>query len=93
MADAVSGELTKKDHNTPSLEYCEDCFSKALEKLGLDIDVETVRYSGDVKTCDGIIISGGEVVVEGTKTLKNAHKTYVCPGEEKGYDYKEANGK
>ena len=36
MADAVSGELTKKDHNTPSLEYCEDCFSKALEKLGLD---------------------------------------------------------
>ena len=36
MADAVSGELCKKDHNTPSLEYCEDCFSKALEKLGLD---------------------------------------------------------
>ena len=36
MADTVSGELTKKDHNTPYLEYCEDCFSKALEKLGLD---------------------------------------------------------
>lgn len=36
MADAVSGELTKKDHNTPYLEYCEDCFSKVLEKLGLD---------------------------------------------------------
>ncbi len=36
MAEAVSGELSKKDHNTPYLEYCEGCFSKALEKLGLD---------------------------------------------------------
>ena len=36
MADAVSGELSKKDHNTPNLEYCEDCFSKTLENLGLD---------------------------------------------------------
>ena len=35
-ADAVSGELSKQDHNTPYLEYCEDCFSKALEKLALD---------------------------------------------------------
>ena len=31
--------------------------------------------------------------MRGLKSLKNTHKTYVCPGEEKGYDYKEANGK
>lgn len=42
-----------------------DLTKKAIEKLGLDIDVETVRYSGDVKTCDGIIISGGESTVIG----------------------------
>lgn len=36
MADAVSGEVTTNDYRTPSLEYCEDCFNKALEKLGLD---------------------------------------------------------
>lgn len=42
-----------------------DLTKKAIEKLELDIDVETVRYSGDVKTCDGIIISGGESTVIG----------------------------
>lgn len=42
-----------------------DLTKKAIEKLGLDINVETVRYSGDVKTCDGIIISGGESTVIG----------------------------
>lgn len=37
MADAVSGENGKeKPRDTPYLEYCEDCFSKTLEKLGLD---------------------------------------------------------
>ena len=38
---------------------------KAVENLELDADVETVRYSSDVKTCDGIIISGGESTVIG----------------------------
>ena len=38
MADAVSGELTKKDHNTPYLEYCEKCFNDVLEGLGLEKD-------------------------------------------------------
>ena len=42
-----------------------DLTKKAIEKLELDIDVETVRYSDDVKTCDGIIISGGESTVIG----------------------------
>lgn len=36
MADAVSGEVTDNDHKTPYLEYCEDCFNKTLEKLGLE---------------------------------------------------------
>ena len=36
-ADAVSGECdNEKPRNTPYLEYCEDCFNKALEKLGLE---------------------------------------------------------
>lgn len=42
-----------------------DITKKAVENLGLAIDVETVRYSSDVKTCDGIIISGGESTVIG----------------------------
>lgn len=37
MADAVSGESGKESsRDTPYLEYCEDCFNKALERLGLD---------------------------------------------------------
>ena len=38
---------------------------KAVENLELEIEVEPVRYSEDVKTCDGIIISGGESTVIG----------------------------
>ena len=39
--------------------------NKAVENLELEIEVEAVRYSEDVKTCDGIIISGGESTVIG----------------------------
>ena len=28
-----------------------------------------------------------------TKTLKNTQKSYVCPGENKGYDFEETDGK
>lgn len=42
-----------------------DMTKKAVENLGLDMEVESVRYSEDVKTCDGIIISGGESTVIG----------------------------
>ena len=42
-----------------------DMAKKAVEKLGADIKVENVRYAEDVKTCDGIIISGGESTVIG----------------------------
>ena len=37
-----------------------DITQKAVKNLGLDAEVESVRYSEDVKTCNGIIISGGE---------------------------------
>ena len=37
-----------------------DMARKAVEKLGVDVDVVPVRYADDVRTCDGIIISGGE---------------------------------
>jgi hypothetical protein len=37
MADVKSDEcLGKEITRTPSLEYCEKCFSDVLEKLGLD---------------------------------------------------------
>ena len=42
-----------------------DITLKAIEKLGVNVDVETVRYGSDVKECDGIIISGGESTVIG----------------------------
>ncbi len=42
-----------------------DMARKAVEKLGVDVDVMPVRYSDDVRTCDGIIISGGESTVIG----------------------------
>ena len=35
-----------------------DMTRKAVENLKLDIEVEEVRYSGDVEKCDGLIISG-----------------------------------
>ena len=38
---------------------------KAVERLGLEVEVESVRYAEDVKSCDGIIISGGESTVIG----------------------------
>lgn len=38
---------------------------KASEKIDAEIIVENVRYAEDVKTCDGIIISGGESTVIG----------------------------
>lgn len=42
-----------------------DMTRKTVENLKLDIEVEEVRYSGDVKKCDGLIISGGESTVIG----------------------------
>ncbi|MBQ9160424.1 MAG: pyridoxal 5'-phosphate synthase glutaminase subunit PdxT [Methanobrevibacter sp.] len=42
-----------------------DMTKKAVENLGLNIKVESVRYSEDVTTCDGLIISGGESTVIG----------------------------
>ena len=42
-----------------------DMAKKAVEKLGVDVDVVPVRYAADVGTCDGIIISGGESTVIG----------------------------
>ena len=42
-----------------------DMARKAVEKLGVDVDVVPVRYADDVRTCDGIIISGGESTVIG----------------------------
>lgn len=38
---------------------------KAIGNLEEDIEVEPVRYSEDIETCDGIIISGGESTVIG----------------------------
>ncbi|WP_407423537.1 pyridoxal 5'-phosphate synthase glutaminase subunit PdxT [Methanobrevibacter sp.] len=38
---------------------------KASAKISAEIEVESVRYAEDVKTCDGIIISGGESTVIG----------------------------
>ncbi len=38
---------------------------KAVKNLKKDIEVEPVRYAEDVKTCDGLIISGGESTVIG----------------------------
>lgn len=38
---------------------------KASAKISAKIEVESVRYAEDVKTCDGIIISGGESTVIG----------------------------
>ena len=42
-----------------------DMTKKAVENLGLNIKVESVRYSEEVKGCDGVIISGGESTVIG----------------------------
>ena len=42
-----------------------DMTKKAIGKLGVDIEVESVRYAEDIETCDGIIISGGESTVIG----------------------------
>ena len=43
---------------------------KAVKNLSLDAEVESVRYSEDVKTCNGIIISGGESTTIGKNSLK-----------------------
>ncbi|MGN0177557.1 MAG: pyridoxal 5'-phosphate synthase glutaminase subunit PdxT [Methanobrevibacter sp.] len=37
----------------------------AVENMGVDVEVESVRYAEDVETCDGLIISGGESTVIG----------------------------
>ena len=42
-----------------------DMTKKAAEKINAEITVEAVRYAEDIKTCDGIIISGGESTVIG----------------------------
>ena len=42
-----------------------DITKKAVENMGVDVDVEYVRYADDVADCDGLIISGGESPVIG----------------------------
>lgn len=42
-----------------------DITEKAVENMGVDVDVESVRYADEVAECDGIIISGGESTVIG----------------------------
>ncbi|MDO5848355.1 MAG: pyridoxal 5'-phosphate synthase glutaminase subunit PdxT [Methanobrevibacter sp.] len=42
-----------------------DITKKAIENMGIDADVESVRYADEVAECDGIIISGGESTVIG----------------------------
>ena len=40
-----------------------DITQKAVKNMGVDVEVESVRYAEDVETCDGLIISGGESTV------------------------------
>ncbi|WP_409200881.1 pyridoxal 5'-phosphate synthase glutaminase subunit PdxT [Methanobrevibacter sp. DSM 116169] len=47
-----------------------DISEKSLKKLGISGEVKEVRYSDDVKGCDGIIISGGESTVIGKLIAK-----------------------
>ncbi|MCQ2962280.1 MAG: pyridoxal 5'-phosphate synthase glutaminase subunit PdxT [archaeon] len=54
-----------------------DMTKNAVKNLGLNIDVESVRYSEDVKTCDGIIISGGESTVIGKLIQKRGINTVI----------------
>lgn len=54
-----------------------DMTKNAVKNLGLNIDVESVRYSEDVKTCDGIIISGGESTVIGKLIQKRGIDTVI----------------
>lgn len=54
-----------------------DMTKNAVKNLGLSIDVESVRYSEDVKTCDGIIISGGESTVIGKLIQKRGIDTVI----------------
>ncbi len=42
-----------------------DITKKAVNKMGIDAQVESVRYANEVEKCDGIIISGGESTVIG----------------------------
>lgn len=42
-----------------------DITKKAVENMGIDAEVESVRYANEVADCDGIIISGGESTVIG----------------------------
>lgn len=42
-----------------------DITKDAVEKMGVDVEVEAVRYADEVASCDGIIISGGESTVIG----------------------------
>lgn len=42
-----------------------DITKKAVKNMGVDVDVEYVRYADDVADCDGLIISGGESTVIG----------------------------
>lgn len=42
-----------------------DVTQKAVRNMGVDVEVESVRYAEDVETCDALIISGGESTVIG----------------------------
>ena len=33
-----------------------DITQKAVKNMGVDVEVESVRYAEDVETCDGLII-------------------------------------
>lgn len=42
-----------------------DITKQAIENMGIDAEVKSVRYADDVSKCDGVIISGGESTVIG----------------------------
>ena len=42
-----------------------DITKKAIENMGIEAEVVSVRYADEVASCDGVIISGGESTVIG----------------------------
>lgn len=42
-----------------------DITKEAIDKMGIDAQIKSVRYADEVADCDGIIISGGESTVIG----------------------------
>ncbi len=42
-----------------------DITKEAIDKMGIDAQIKSVRYADEVADCDGVIISGGESTVIG----------------------------